>query len=281
MGIFADIFRVHACKSTVSTNGNLNCVFRCSPSPQKPGERFCRLGSFRPGIPMAGSQEFVGWNWPGLSPRQNSLQVDFLFRLINQFTLFLLCPAAIVLGTWILTDYSSRPGMSGDIISELSKIENIAGIELSHSLSAPSLLLFFHPHCPCTSSTVRNLQRLSSRFSVRTQILAIAYCPVGQPDSWTESALTQTLRGIADCVVIVDRGGIECERFGVMTSGHLLLYQASGQLAFSGGITPGRGHEGNCAATTDLLSKINSRTVQLVQWPVYGCQIISDGNSQP
>ena len=46
---------------------------------------------------------------------------------------------------------------------------------------------------------------------------------------------------------VLDPGGAEARRFGVATSGHVLLYDTRGDLIFSGGITPGRGEQGDNA----------------------------------
>ena len=59
----------------------------------------------------------------------------------------------------------------------------------------------------------------------------------------------------------------------------LRAYDDAGSLIFSGGVTPGRGHEGHSRAANDLVNKINGRFEVASHWPVYGCLIIEPGSS--
>jgi hypothetical protein len=57
--------------------------------------------------------------------------------------------------------------------------------------------------------------------------------------------------------VVRDDDGREARRFGVEASGETLLYDADGSLLFSGGITAARGHAGDNAGRTELVSLLN------------------------
>ena len=70
-----------------------------------------------------------------------------------------------------------------------------------------------------------------------------------------------------------DRQGQRATAFGAMTSGHVLLYDRSGNLVFSGGITAARSHEGDNLGCTSVVAIINGGTSSVAQSPVFGCSI--------
>jgi hypothetical protein len=57
--------------------------------------------------------------------------------------------------------------------------------------------------------------------------------------------------------VVRDDSGREAGRFGAATLGQTLLYDADGSLLFSGGITAARGHAGDNAGRSELVSLLN------------------------
>jgi hypothetical protein len=74
--------------------------------------------------------------------------------------------------------------------------------------------------------------------------------------------------------VIRDQGGVEARRFDVEGSGHVLLYAPSGKLLFSGGITPSRGHEGDNAGRSAIVSLILRGHAPVDHTPVFGCSLL-------
>ena len=63
----------------------------------------------------------------------------------------------------------------------------------------------------------------------------------------------------------------EAERFGAETSGHTFLFDPSGRLLFNGGITASRGHSGDNAGESSIVSLINNHTAKIGQTFVFGC----------
>ena len=184
---------------------------------------------------------------------------------------------AIVIGNWLLFEYSNRPSDSGQIKNHLSQIDSLPDALTNKNASSEkrsTILVFYHPHCPCTVATIRNLERSWTRLSQDSTILAFAYRPSETGDSWISSTSTGILKRMG-ANVIVDPDGQNCTKFGVLTSGHLLVYNDEGALQFSGGVTSSGGHEGDCPAISDLVQKISNQSKQAKQWPVYGCQITS------
>ena len=202
----------------------------------------------------------------------------FVTKLVS----FIACACAIVVGSWLLTDYANRPGSQGDVAEQLDKEIVHAEWTLSQEFddSKCTLILFYHPHCPCTKAATRCLERLFTRFSDTPNFIAVAYCPSTERDSWIESSITANLRKkFGQTPIVIDPDGKYCERFGAFTSGHAILYDESGSLIFSGGITPGRGHEGHSSAASDLVAKVNGLSEEVIYWPVYGCTIIDSEGS--
>ena len=190
--------------------------------------------------------------------------------------MFLVCPATIVMGMWSLTDYASRPGQSGNVVHDWDQVAPVLAGTIQADESTAKLMMFYHPHCPCTQSAVWNLRQLISKSPATVRLHAIAYCPADRADDWIESSLTDSLRMTQNSSVTIDRDGAISKRLGAMTSGHVLLYDTRGKLSFSGGITSRRAHEGGCDSLNDLLDKLRAPSMTFDSWPVYGCPIVVD-----
>jgi len=72
-----------------------------------------------------------------------------------------------------------------------------------------------------------------------------------------------------------DDDGLEATRFGVITSGQTVLYDPSGALLFSGGITGARGHAGDNAGRASLVSLLNQGKTDLSSTSVFGCPLFA------
>ncbi len=173
----------------------------------------------------------------------------------------------IVAGGFKLAAYSSRPGLVGAVQRELSDAQSVKAD------CRGTLILSIHPHCPCTMATARTVERLATSFHDSIEVVAYVYCPNDADPSWADSVITQVLQRVPGLEIRLDRDGRASASLGAKTSGHVFFYNARGQLAFSGGITPGRGHEGPCTAAEDLMRRI-AGLPGCGHWPVFGCQII-------
>jgi hypothetical protein len=100
--------------------------------------------------------------------------------------------------------------------------------------------------------------------------------PAGADAAWTESDLWETAGRIPGVTVLADRDGADARRFGARTSGHALLFDNSGKLLFSGGITSARGHEGDNAGRSAILGLVEGRASDLATTPIYGCDLFSE-----
>ncbi|GAA5508605.1 hypothetical protein Rcae01_04072 [Novipirellula caenicola] len=112
----------------------------------------------------------------------------------------------------------------------------------------PTLVLFVHPKCPCSRATLVELEKILTASPAITtaapSVLVVASVPRDADTTWTHSPLIQRAAELANADVVFDVEGVETARFGVTTSGTVMLFDHHATRTFSGGITTSRGHEG-------------------------------------
>jgi hypothetical protein len=139
----------------------------------------------------------------------------------------------------------------------------------------PTLVLFAHPRCPCTEASLHELNGILAETQKRVSVIVVFTIPNGVPAGWEQQGdtwnLANTIPGIR---VIRDQGGLEAHRFDVEGSGHVLLYAPSGKLLFSGGITGSRGHEGDNAGRSAVVSFVVNGHAPVNHTPVFGCSLL-------
>lgn len=81
--------------------------------------------------------------------------------------------------------------------------------------------------------------------------------PEGVSSGWEQTDSWRMAAALPGVTVVRDDSGREALRFGAATSGQTLLYDADGALLFSGGITAARGHAGDNAGRSELVSLLN------------------------
>ena len=150
-----------------------------------------------------------------------------------------------------------------------------AGTPIPRHGSLPTLLIFIHPRCPCSAASLAELERLSARFRGRFDARMIAYRPEEGAEGWEASDSPPTLSSW------VDVEGREAARFGVETSGHVLLFAPSGRRLFSGGITIARGHRGDNPGLDRLIAAIRGGSAEEGTGPVFGCPIHPPSKGRP
>lgn len=173
----------------------------------------------------------------------------------------------IVCGATILmTRYSNTPGNNGPAPASWPKDSR-----LSLDSNRPTLLMFVHPHCPCTRASLGELDRLLAEISKQPAVQVVCVKPAGTAPDWSSTDLTREAASIRGVKVFLDDCGLEAQRFHAQTSGQTLLYRPNGDLKFQGGITVARGHAGDNpgrAALRELLQEGHSKQVKTA---VFGC----------
>ena len=97
--------------------------------------------------------------------------------------------------------------------------------------------------------------------------------PSGAPADWLDGDLMQLAKAIPNISVVVDEGGRNAAALGATTSGQTIVYDVNGKVQFNGGITDGRGHEGENAGLAAILSIVRDGKSQVSETPVYGCSL--------
>jgi hypothetical protein len=136
-----------------------------------------------------------------------------------------------------------------------------------------TLVFFAHPHCPCTRASLHELEGLLAETQNRVSVTVLFSIPDGVPADWEQGDLWNSATSLSGVRVIKDQGGAEAHRFDVEGSGHVLLYAPSGKLLFSGGVTASRGHEGDNAGRSAIMSFILDGHSSVSHTPVFGCSL--------
>ena len=137
-----------------------------------------------------------------------------------------------------------------------------------------TLVLFAHPHCPCTRASLHELDRLLAETQNRVSVTVVFTIPDGVPVDWEQGDLWNSATRMPGLRVIRDQGGGEARQFEVEGSGHVLLYDPSGKLLFSGGITASRGHEGDNVGRSAIVSFVLNGHAPVSHTAVFGCSLL-------
>ncbi len=129
-------------------------------------------------------------------------------------------------------------------------------------------MVFVHPHCPCSRSTLGVLSEVLRKAPhLRCELVFV--CPPGAPSGWERDDLWDQARALQGATLIVDHEARLATAMGVHTSGQALLYDARGRLLYSGGLTLGRGTESPALAQLVILPTPHDT-------PVFGCPLLEE-----
>lgn len=180
--------------------------------------------------------------------------------------------ATATVGLAVLWDYENAPGEAATAPAEWP---------LASRLAAPTgqarLVVLAHPKCPCTRATIRELERLMAENHGRLEADVLFTTPVSAPPTSHHTDLFYNVRKIPGVRVHRDEGGVEASRFGSATSGQTLLYDADGELLFPGGITAGRGHEGDNLGRSTIYALLHDDESGTETSSVFGCALHTSG----
>jgi hypothetical protein len=143
-------------------------------------------------------------------------------------------------------------------------------LELKQPLT---LVVFLHPHCPCSEATVSELTKISDRHPTLKKYVVFLR-PPGFTTKWTRAALWKRCEALPEAVLVEDEGGAISSKFHATTSGQSLLYDGQGKLLFCGGITAARGHEGDNLGANAIDEIAGGKTATISSTPVFGCSLL-------
>ena len=175
--------------------------------------------------------------------------------------------AVIAFGLGGLLNYENAPGTVADV----PKAWPASGVPLS--ADGPTLVMLAHPHCPCTRASVGELAELMARIGDKAKAYVLFAKPAGSGADWDDTALRRSAAAIPGVTVLSDLDGVEARRFGAETSGHTLMFAPDGRLLFSGGITQSRGHAGDNAGASAIVSLVRNQKADHGTTFVFGCSL--------
>ena len=181
---------------------------------------------------------------------------------------------AIGIGLSILWGYENTPGVGAE-----PPLRWPAASRIQPAPGRATLVMLAHPHCPCTRATIGELALIMAHTQDRLTAYVLFLKPTGFSDDWEKTDLWQSAARIPGVKVMVDDGGAEASRFHSATSGQAILYSAEGGLLFSGGITGSRGHSGDNAGRSAIVSLVNAGAAEEAETLVFGCPLF-DPNSE-
>jgi hypothetical protein len=185
--------------------------------------------------------------------------------------------AAVGVGFASLWRYTYEPGRSADAKAEWPAVSRVR-----RDPQRPTLVVMLSPGCPCSQATVSELARLLARAPDKTAVRALVSSPAQVHEGETpleQTRLWRALTAIPGVDAIADRDGREAEAFGGYVSGQSFLYDASGRLRFSGGLTAARGHEGDNDGVDAVVALLTTGHAPIDRTPVFGC--VLEGASPP
>jgi hypothetical protein len=135
------------------------------------------------------------------------------------------------------------------------------------------LLVFVHPQCPCTEATISELDKLMTHTAGKLSTTVAFVVPSGVLPGFEKGSLWTASARIPGVMNVCDFSGLEAQRFGAATSGQTFLFNTNGQMIFHGGITDGRGHEGDNVGSESVVNLVMGKTAESTQTPVFGCAL--------
>ncbi|PYQ45511.1 MAG: RedB protein [Acidobacteria bacterium] len=196
----------------------------------------------------------------------------------------LLYPAVIVawlasvLGGFVwLSAYKATPGPTAGESPSRWPVDS----RIPRDPDRATLILFAHPHCPCTRASVSELARLMGRLPGRLSARVMFLRPSDVHEGWEHTDLWQTVSTIPGAAAFRDDDGVEAARFGAATSGFTVVYDAQGNLLFRGGLTASRGHEGDSFGQRRVVSLLTTGAADRSDSPVFGCALGSHPTVAP
>lgn len=190
--------------------------------------------------------------------------------MLTSITLWLL---VVGIGLSILLGYENTPGKAAQPLASWptdSQIQRAPGLA--------TLVMLVHPHCPCSRASIGELALLMAHNQGRLAAYVLFLKPDGFAEDWEKTDLWQSAADIPGVQPLVDFEGVEARRFNSKTSGQTILYDAEGRLLFNGGITIARGHAGDNAGRSAIVSLLNAGRAEQTETPVFGCPLFDDNS---
>lgn len=182
--------------------------------------------------------------------------------------------ASAVGGLCVLWAYENGPGEAATAHEQWP-----ADTALTLAADRPTLVFLAHPQCVCTRASIGELAEALARAGTHPKTYVVFLKPSSFADGWEKSGLWEAASALPDTTVLRDDDGVEAKRFGAVTSGQTMVYDAGGGLLFSGGITAARGHAGDNEGRTAVVSLLDHLETHHRTTNVFGCSLFAAAKS--
>jgi hypothetical protein len=132
------------------------------------------------------------------------------------------------------------------------------------------LVVFIHPLCPCTQATLQELDESLARMPEGVVVVVPVTAGLSESDV-AASRLLAAVRNMPRVRLHVDPAGEERRRFGARVSGEVFAFDDRGRRMFHGGLTPGRGHQGDAPGQRQLEELARGARHEACESPMFGC----------
>lgn len=171
---------------------------------------------------------------------------------------------AVAWGVHALLAFSYTPGSSGGLLVTTHEASLAGG---------PLLLMFVHPQCSCSRASIEELATIMAKADGRLTGRVHVYRPSESEPGWEQTDIWRRAAAIPGVTVTADIDGRMAARNGARVSGETRLFDATGALTFSGGITAARGHQGDNDGRRAILAALTGVAHESRATPVFGCYI--------
>lgn len=182
--------------------------------------------------------------------------------------------AAVFGGLCVLWTYENGPGVAANAHEQWP-----ADTSLKLAADRPTLVFLAHPQCVCTRASMGELAEALARAGTKPRTYVVFLKPSSFSDGWEKTGLWEAAEALPDTTVLRDDDGREAIRFGAATSGQTMLYDATGKLLFSGGITGARGHAGDNEGRSAVVSLLDQLETHHRTTNVFGCSLFAAAKS--
>jgi len=176
---------------------------------------------------------------------------------------------ALLLAMGRMWTYSMAPGAASTVPQRWPGSSLV-----THSSTRATLIMFLHPRCTCSDASLIELQQIASEHQDVLSLWVLIHQPPDAPAGWDGTSIVERARRISNATTMLDRGGAEARRFGVTTSGHVVVYDAARTLQFSGGITGARGHVGDNEGLRSVVAVLRGDPTSRHTHPTLGCGLL-------
>jgi len=185
---------------------------------------------------------------------------------IAPWTVAVIWAVVVAAGMGFLAQYANS---AGKLTAAPAQIATVLG----EATASYQLVMFLHPHCPCSVASVNELAKIMARCDGQLQATVYFIRPKSQPAGWERGPLWNLVVTIPGVNAQTDDGDLKSDQFHANTSGETLVYDRAGQLCFQGGITAARGHAGDNRGESAIIAIVLGKDFHVESSPVFGCPL--------